>query len=150
MKNFETRYVLPIFQSLLILITLFNVSASQGQSTHKLDLHFTGLETGGESEILIAVYNHPDNFLSDSPFKDYAAGTNGNSDFGYILELPEGTYALAFFQDLNGNGKLDKNMIGYPKEPFAFSNNAPANFGPPKWRDAVFKIESGTKMKINF
>jgi uncharacterized protein (DUF2141 family) len=28
---------------------------------------------------------------------------------------------LLIFQDLNGNKKLDKNFIGIPTEPFAFS-----------------------------
>lgn len=53
-------------------------------------------------------------------------------DFG---EVPEGTYAVMLFQDLNGNGILDMNMIGIPKEPFGFSNNG-GSFGPPSFDEA--------------
>jgi uncharacterized protein (DUF2141 family) len=38
------------------------------------------------------------------------------------ISLPEGEYVLSAYQDHNGNGKLDVNLIGIPKEKFAFSN----------------------------
>lgn len=37
--------------------------------------------------------------------------------------IPPGTYAVAIFLDKNGNGKVDKNMLGIPKEKYGFSNN---------------------------
>lgn len=36
--------------------------------------------------------------------------------------LPSGRYALAAFQDFNGNGELDTNFMGVPQEPYGFSN----------------------------
>lgn len=51
----------------------------------------------------------------------------------------DGTYAISSFNDENGNGKLDTNFLGIPKEGTGASNNAPANFGPPKWADAKFE-----------
>lgn len=37
--------------------------------------------------------------------------------------VPPGTYAIAVFLDKNGNGKIDTNMFGIPKEKYGFSNN---------------------------
>jgi uncharacterized protein (DUF2141 family) len=37
--------------------------------------------------------------------------------------LPPGKYALGVFHDENGNGKLDMNFFGIPKEAYGFSNN---------------------------
>ncbi len=40
------------------------------------------------------------------------------------VEIPDveaGKYAIAVFQDLNENGKLDKNLFRIPKEPYGFS-----------------------------
>lgn len=34
-----------------------------------------------------------------------------------------GTYAVGVFHDENGNGKLDTNLLGIPKESCGFSNN---------------------------
>ncbi|ANY84779.1 hypothetical protein BB934_38335 (plasmid) [Microvirga ossetica] len=39
-------------------------------------------------------------------------------------ELLPGTYAIAIFQDLNGNGRLDRTPLGLPLEPYGFSNDA--------------------------
>jgi len=38
-----------------------------------------------------------------------------------ISNLESGEYAIAVIQDLNENGKLDKNFLGIPKEPYGFS-----------------------------
>ena len=54
---------------------------------------------------------------------------------GYEVEAP-----LSVFYDRNGNGELDTNFIGIPKEPIALSNNATGKFGPPKYEDAVFTL----------
>jgi uncharacterized protein (DUF2141 family) len=56
------------------------------------------------------------------------------------LELPLGEYALSVFYDRNGNGEMDTNFIGMPKEPIALSNDAVAKLGPPKYEDAVFSL----------
>lgn len=56
-----------------------------------------------------------------------------------------GTYAVTVYHDANGNGKLDSNWIGIPKEPVAVSNNAKGRMGPPKFKDAKFSVESGQK-----
>lgn len=57
--------------------------------------------------------------------------------------LSEGRYGIKLYQDVNGNGALDTNVIGIPKEPYAFSNDAPARFGPPKFEAAAFDVPEG-------
>ncbi|MBT8450853.1 MAG: DUF2141 domain-containing protein [Deltaproteobacteria bacterium] len=55
-----------------------------------------------------------------------------------------GDYAASVFVDINGNGKLDTNAIGSPKEPWGVSQNAKARrFGPPLYKDAKFTYEGG-------
>jgi uncharacterized protein (DUF2141 family) len=39
-------------------------------------------------------------------------------------QVPPGTYAVAVFQDVNGNGRLDRTPLGLPLEPYGFSNDA--------------------------
>jgi uncharacterized protein (DUF2141 family) len=62
--------------------------------------------------------------------------------------LPAGTYAVAAFHDENGNGKLDRNLLGMPIEPFGFSRDAAANFGPPKFADAVLTLDAHRTLAI--
>lgn len=57
-----------------------------------------------------------------------------------LKDLPAGEYAYAIFHDANGNGKMDKNMMGIPTEDYAFSNNALGKMGPPTFDDAKFTL----------
>jgi uncharacterized protein (DUF2141 family) len=50
--------------------------------------------------------------------------------------------ALLIYQDLNGNGKLDKNTLGAPVEPFGFSNNVKVRFSAPYFKDVAFKTSN--------
>ena len=55
-----------------------------------------------------------------------------------------GEYAASVFLDKNGNGKLDTNAIGSPKEPWGVSQNAKAKRrGPPLYKDAKFEYQGG-------
>lgn len=38
-------------------------------------------------------------------------------------DLPQGTFAVSVLHDENGNGKMDKNFVGMPKEGYGASNN---------------------------
>ena len=51
-----------------------------------------------------------------------------------------GVYAIALYQDRDGNQKLDKTWIGLPAEPFGISRDAPLRMSPPKLKDAVFEV----------
>jgi len=57
-------------------------------------------------------------------------------------DLKFGTYAVAMFHDRNANGKMDKNAMGIPKEPYAHSNNARGMFGPPVFKKVKFELDS--------
>lgn len=58
----------------------------------------------------------------------------------FEMHLPPGRYAISVFQDMNGNRKLDSNFLGIPTEDSGSSNNAPARFSAPKFRDAAFDV----------
>ncbi len=62
-----------------------------------------------------------------------------------IPGLAPGRYALAVFHDLNGNGKLDTNLVGVPTEPYAFSNGAVAKWSSPTFEEAAFELPAGGK-----
>ena len=57
--------------------------------------------------------------------------------------LSPGRYAVSIFHDENGNGKLDSNFLGIPKEGVGASNDASSQFGPPKFDKAAFDYRGG-------
>ena len=97
---------------------------------------------------MLGVYNKKDNFgkakVNEKPNADIvlmgAVVKITNKKATAIIDVPFGEYAIAGFQDLDGNGVLSGNFLGIPKEPVGFSGGAKIRFGPPKWNDAVFKF----------
>lgn len=51
-----------------------------------------------------------------------------------------GRYGIKLFHDVNGDGTMATNIVGFPTEPFGFSNDAPLRFGPPAFTDAAFDV----------
>lgn len=149
MKNkLKLKNLFKIFIGIFLLAG-FQMNAV-AQNEHSIEIHFSGLNPKYGSEILIGLYDKKHEFLSDNVYRSFEIQTNGKKDFIYTIHLPKGKYAMAMFQDLNGDKELNKNFIGYPTEPFTFSNNAAATFGPPKWKDAAFQISDDKIMKIAF
>lgn len=62
--------------------------------------------------------------------------------------IPSGIYAVALFHDENQNGKLDKNILGIPKEGFGFSNNPKATFSEPTFDEAKFVLKNSKNLSI--
>ncbi|NQT62430.1 MAG: DUF2141 domain-containing protein [Candidatus Marinimicrobia bacterium] len=62
--------------------------------------------------------------------------------------IPVGKYAIAVFQDVNGDDKLNRTIYGQPTEPYAFSNNVFGRFGPPKFAEVSFSVESDANSKL--
>jgi len=56
-------------------------------------------------------------------------------------KVPYGEYAFAIVHDENENGKIDYNVLGIPKEGYAFSNNARGTLGPAAFGDAKFGLD---------
>jgi uncharacterized protein (DUF2141 family) len=62
--------------------------------------------------------------------------------------IPQGTYAVMVFHDENGNGKLDKNMVGIPKEGYGASNNAAKKMHAPVFVEAKFSLTSDQSVEV--
>jgi uncharacterized protein (DUF2141 family) len=62
--------------------------------------------------------------------------------------LAPGAYAVAVYHDENGNGKMDANFLGIPKEPTGASNDAKGKMGPPKFEDARFALDGDKTITV--
>ena len=64
------------------------------------------------------------------------------------IEVPEAKeYAVMAFQDLNGDGKMERFMGMIPREPYALSRN-PTVMGKPKFADSVFSWQDGAVIEL--
>ena len=101
-----------------------------------------------------SLWSTDDGFPSDSEkaLQSVTLKSKGKKATCVFKNVKPGTYAVSVMHDVDGDGELDSNIVGRPKEPWAVSNNAPAQrFGPPKFEAAQFKYsgESSTiKVKL--
>lgn len=89
-------------------------------------------------------YNARDKFLTKGGYVFMrVVKPDGQKQVSLPVDLPLGDWAVAITQDTNNNDKLDKNFMGIPTEPFAFSNNVRPRLSPPDFNDCKFTV-SGT------
>lgn len=68
-----------------------------------------------------------------------AAIANGRSACIFSGVAP-GRYAVATAHDEDGDGAVDRGLLGVPTEGFAFSQNARVRLGPPDFDDAAIDV----------
>ena len=98
--------------------------------------------------LYVAVYSSSDHFLKQ-PLTAFRVAVADKTVTIPCEGLPEGTYALALFQDLNGNGTLDTGAFGIPQEPTGFSRDAQGVMGPPSFEKCSFALRGDTTLVVH-
>lgn len=76
-----------------------------------------------------------------------AAASAGRIQFTF-QGVPAGTYAVAAYQDANGNGRLDRTGLGLPLESYGFSGAA-GRRARPDFAEAAFSLrEPGGTLRV--
>lgn len=123
-------------------------SFSGNVRVNQLNVNITGI--AHEGKIRVGLYNQQKGFgKPDKIFKQASYNARqGETAAVTFDDLPAGTYAIAVFEDLNNNGKLDANFFGVPKEPYAFSNNVKPRFSAPGFDDCKFQLPDNAQQTI--
>ena len=81
-------------------------------------------------QVMVALYDNADAFLK-YPVRAEKAKADRTGTTLVFHDVAPGDYGFSIFHDTNGNGRMDRNLMGIPTEPIAFSNNAQGRMGPP-------------------
>ncbi|MBI4931169.1 MAG: DUF2141 domain-containing protein [Bacteroidetes bacterium] len=102
--------------------------------------------------LIVGVYNSKYKFLyKEGRLKEYTFVPTGNTLTAYITDIKYGELAVAIYQDMNSNGKFDKNFIGMPTEGYCFSNNFKPKVKAPDYDDCKFDYDATTNaITMNF
>ena len=107
----------------------------------ELRISFTNLATP-RGKLYVGIYNTANAFMQ--PDKAVWKAIVPVEKMGSLdlttADLPPGVYAVSCFHDVNGNGKLDTNLLGIPTEPYGFSNNVRPTLRAPRWEEARFEL----------
>lgn len=119
----------------------------------ELTVRFAGLD-GSPGVLMIGVYDsapafrraldlydEPDGFIRDrGRIVGMAIRLNVVAPVAVFRGLKPGRYAVVAFHDRNMDGRLDKTLLGVPKEGYGFSRGARGLLGPPDFRDAAIDL----------
>ena len=102
-----------------------------------------------KGKLYIGLYNQSKGFRDISKtYKDTKMLITGKSASYIFKDIPKGTYAISVFHDENSNGKLDKNMLGIPKESYGFSKNIRHLLGPADFDETSFVVDKNKNISI--
>ena len=128
-----------------LFFSLFNPSIT-------LEIKMEGL-IPEKGTIRIGLYNSAAAF-ADEANPNHAQVVSVGKNATQIIKfegLPEGKYLVAAYQDVNGNKKIDKNILGIPTEAYAFSNNVFPKWKSPTFDEAAIKLEKPVEaIKLKF
>ena len=130
----KKHQTIKIMKSILLItsLLLFGFAESHAQN---FNLKIPNVKSTGI--IRIAFYKKENKFADEKNFaftKEVKPPKTGEATLTFT-DIPAGEYGLALYQDSNGNKKLDTNLVGYPKEPFAFSQNIKPKFSAPTYEE---------------
>ena len=125
--------------------------AQDAGAANSIKVIVAGLHSN-DGEVDCALFNSADGFPDDSSkaIKTVKGKIENQQATCTFVDVAPGDYAVSEFHDENGNGKLERNFIGMPKEGVGASNDAAGHMGPPKFEDARFRYSGGlTVMTIH-
>ncbi len=133
-----------MFTFLVLLIA--NISPAASESTGDLIVNISGFPSS-DGFAMVALNNSEESYKSGGTSAVAKTKVKVVDQKAQVIftNLPYGSYGVSLYHDENANGKMDKNVMGIPKEAYGFSNNAKGFFGKPSYKDVVFQLNSAEK-----
>jgi uncharacterized protein (DUF2141 family) len=130
----------------LFVLLIANTSSVASESTGNLIVNISGFPSS-DGFAMVALNNSEESYKGGENEAIAKIKTRVIDQKAQVIfeNLPYGSYGVSLYHDENGNGKMDKNVMGIPKEAYGFSNNAKGFFGKPSYKDVVFQLNSAEK-----
>jgi uncharacterized protein (DUF2141 family) len=143
MKSSIKEYI-PL--SVLMVLLVAGTSPAASDMTGRLIVDISGFPSS-EGYAMVALYNSEVSYNAGeaSAIASTKSVVTNQKVCVVFADLPQGWYGVALYHDENGDGKMDTNPMGIPKEAYGFSNNAKGLFGRPDYKDIKFQLNSTEK-----
>jgi acyl-CoA reductase-like NAD-dependent aldehyde dehydrogenase/uncharacterized protein (DUF2141 family) len=138
------RHLLLLLFVLAIFFTAY-AATNHAETRLTIDVHLTKHAHG---ELAYLIFASPAGFPADrnqAIRHGFLPIPGGAQQLRIETDLPPGIYAASLYEDLNGNRKLDRNLIGIPNEPVGASGNPKERFGPPRFDECSFQLTGSSQ-----
>lgn len=127
---------------LALMLVMSSHQSGVAQESKTLIVEFESIENFSGT-LHVGIFEK-ENFLK-KPISGKSIEVKGSTHTVEFGNIDFGVYAISVFQDLNGNGILDKQSNGMPTEPWAMSGN-PNPYAAPYWEDVKFNFDEDKKI----
>ena len=126
-----------------------SISTARPPSDATLTVVVTGATAEGGT-VGVAVFSTADGFPGkiEKAAKTSVQPRTAPVDSVVFRGLTPGHYAVSVYQDLNGNGKLDSNLFGVPKEPWGTSAKVRPSLRAPRYAEGTVAVAGATRIEI--
>ena len=121
------------------------VSMDLQTMTCSLSVAIAGLKNT-QGQVRFSLFNSAEGFPGNGEQAIAKGSTSAADEIPSLTfeNLQPGQYAVAVFHDVNGDGVLNRGLMGIPREGFGFSNNPKILMGAPSFKRAALALDSGS------
>lgn len=131
----------------LLLLSVFMLMGtfSSAQSIGELTIKVSDKKNRTDGQLVLLLFTEADGFPGEVDQAAYKGKIDKIvQDATYTFkDLPYGKYAVSVFLDKNKNEKVDRNFIGFPKEPVGASNMT--RLGKPNFKKCLIEFTEAKK-----
>jgi uncharacterized protein (DUF2141 family) len=138
------RHLLLLLFVLAIFFTAY-AATNHAETRLTIDVHLTKHAHG---ELAYLIFASPAEFPADrnqAIRHGFLPIPGGAQQLRIETDLPPEIYAASLYEDLNGDRKLDRNLIGIPNEPVGASGDPKERFGPPRFDKCSFQLTGSSQ-----
>lgn len=140
-----------VLPAAFLLAVLAHPGPVGAQTASTLTVNISALRNA-QGKVMVALYKDPAGF-PDTPknaFRKELVDIDAKALTAKAVfpDVPHGSYAVAVLHDENGNGDMDKNMLGIPKEGHGASKNPEPMMRAPKFEEAQFSMTAPATLEI--
>jgi uncharacterized protein (DUF2141 family) len=149
MKKWRRKMKKVLLTGLFLMAVLAVMTVNvQSEEMGTLTINMTGFQNDN-GFAMVSLHNSEVNFSGkEKAFRDAKIPIKDKKATCEFKNIPKGTYSVRAYHDVNANGQLDKNMVGFPKEPYGISNNAKSKMSTPKFEKAKFDFNANMTIEI--
>lgn len=131
----------------LLLLSVFMLMGtfSSAQAIGELTIKVSDKKNRTDGQLVLLLFTEADGFPGEVDQAAYKGKIDKVvQDATYTFkDLPYGKYAVSVFLDKNKNEKVDRNFIGFPKEPVGASNMT--RLGKPNFKKCLIEFTEAKK-----
>lgn len=100
-------------------------------------------EAAEGAPVRLTVYDNAATFLELPASRHQATIGEDGLAVVRVSGLKAGDYSIVAYVDENGDGKLNRNVVGKPKEPYIFSNDVKPKLKKPSFEETKVSVSPG-------